>query len=232
MGKLRLRPPPEAGQAPTLDSPGLPSSFTCSWVPSRSGGRAFRATSTCQAKRCGWVLLKGLGEKPGGCRGLTGGMGAESEMLRCPWAGEGDWEEGTMWVKARRLHSKPSPGCAEGHGKPLAVRGTNPNPGHPGWAGAQTQLGLLPYPSLAHFPPHSLTSLPGSPRYCSSKHLRVSRPLSWLCPPSPPFFLLDLVISSSYFSPQIGCCLLQEASWFLWTGLRPNGWVSGGGNGE
>lgn len=57
---------------------------------------------------------------------LTGGTGAEPEMLRCPQASKCDPEESTARVKAGRWHQKPSPGCAEGHGEPSAVSGTDP----------------------------------------------------------------------------------------------------------
>lgn len=68
-------------------------------------------------------------------------------------------------------------------------------------SGPQRHPGLLPRSNSAPLPPQSLNRPSDSPPY-SPSNTRVSRPLSWLCPPPrPPFLLLYLTLSSSYFGP-------------------------------
>ena len=84
LGKLRLRPQPEAGKAHTPGSPAPPSCSTCFLASSRNAGRAFPAASTAPL-RGAWVSPGASGKKPGGQHGLSrgshGGAGPQRPRL-------------------------------------------------------------------------------------------------------------------------------------------------------
>ena len=174
MGKLRLWPPPKAGQPPTPGSPVRPSSFTCSLVPSRNRGASW-LPAPCHASGVGFT--QGCWGKPRGQRGFLGDTGAEPERLR-----EGDLEEGTAGARA---------GCGLGDQSCSLVCTEGPGePWHRPWSRPPClELGPLVCPPPQ--PPVSfqafVLAVPSSrvtlPLALPGSLLLILRPSAWVPPP-------------------------------------------------